>query len=216
MGVRVDLEVPFAEKDEAKALGARWDAASRTWYLSAGLDPAPFRRWLPGVKEEGETELLPPVYSVESKSECWRCGRVSSVATVAAESFVARRESEDGAPPELLEDPVELDLYVFSGIEYLPEELVEEVRKVSSRYRKRFSKTAGVSYYMNHCAFCDAQLGDFYMHSEPGGAFFPTTQRAARAIRLRRLEVAGSTTITGSPSMVFPNLIREHAARVGF
>jgi hypothetical protein len=168
------------------------------------------------VKEEGETELLPPVYSVESKSECWRCGRVSSVATVAAESFVACRDSEDGAPPERLGEPVEPDLYVFSGIEYLSEELVEEVRKVNSGYRRRFSKTAWVSYYMNHCASCSAQLGDFYMHSEPGGAFFPTTPRAARAIRLRRLEVADRPTITASPSMVFPNLILEHAARVGF
>jgi hypothetical protein len=214
VGERVDLEVPFAEKDEAKALGARWDPASRTWYLPAGLDPAPFRRWLPGVKEEGETELLPPVYSVESKSECWRCGRVSSVATVAAESFVARHDSGDGASPELLGEPVELDLYVFSGIEYLPEELVEEVRKVNSGYRRRFSKNAGASYYMNHCASCGAQLGDFYMHSEPGGAFFPTAPRAARAIRLRRLAVPGRPMITGSPSMVSPNLILKYAERV--
>ena len=207
MGERVDLEVPFAEKDEAKSLGARWDPANRTWYVPAGLDPAAFRRWLPGATEEGRTELLPPVYSVESETECWRCGKESGVATVAAESFVAPREPEE---------PVEPDLYVFSGIEYLPEELVEEVRKVNSGYRSRFSKTAGVSYYMNHCASCGAQLGDFYLHSEPGGAFFPTTPRAARAVRLRRLEVAGRPTITGSPSMVFPNLILEYAARVGF
>jgi hypothetical protein len=71
-----------------------------------------------------------------------------------------------------------------------------------------------VSYYMNHCASCNAPLGDFYMHLEPGGAFFPTTPRAARAIRLLRLEVSGRPTITGSPSMVHPNLILEHAARV--
>lgn len=205
MGERVDLEVPFSEKDEAKALGARWDPANRTWYVPAGVDPGTFRRWLPGAKEEGKTELVPPVHIVESATECWRCARVSSVATVAAESFVPRGESGE---------PVETDLYVFSGIEYLPEELVEEVRKVSPGYRRRFSKTAGVSYYMNHCASCNAPFGDFYMHSEPGGAFFPTTPRAARAIRLRRLAVSGRPTITGSPSMVHPNLILEHAARV--
>lgn len=67
---------------------------------------------------------------------------------------------------------------------------------------------------MNHCTSCGAQLGDFYMHSEPGGAFFPITPAAARVIRLRRLQVAGRPTITGSPSMVHPNLILEHAARV--
>ncbi len=40
------LVVPFAEKDEAKALGARWDAASRKWYVPSGKDAAAFARWL--------------------------------------------------------------------------------------------------------------------------------------------------------------------------
>lgn len=31
-GNRVWLDVPFGEKDEAKALGARWDAGARRWY----------------------------------------------------------------------------------------------------------------------------------------------------------------------------------------
>lgn len=40
------LVVPFAEKDEAKALGARWDAASRKWYVPTGKDQAAFARWI--------------------------------------------------------------------------------------------------------------------------------------------------------------------------
>lgn len=39
---RVDLQVPFAEKDEAKRLGARWDSRQRTWYAPEGIEPAPF------------------------------------------------------------------------------------------------------------------------------------------------------------------------------
>lgn len=30
---RVELQVPYARKDEAKALGARWDGVRRTWWL---------------------------------------------------------------------------------------------------------------------------------------------------------------------------------------
>ena len=30
--VRVDLRVPYSEKDEAKALGARWDPSMKKWY----------------------------------------------------------------------------------------------------------------------------------------------------------------------------------------
>lgn len=44
---RVDLRVPYVEKEEAKALGARWDSQRRLWYAPAGLDLSLFGRWLP-------------------------------------------------------------------------------------------------------------------------------------------------------------------------
>lgn len=40
------LNVPYAEKDEAKQLGARWDPKRKKWYVPNGVDPAPFGRWL--------------------------------------------------------------------------------------------------------------------------------------------------------------------------
>jgi len=33
---RIDLQVPFAEKDAAKHLGARWDSQNTTWYVPDG------------------------------------------------------------------------------------------------------------------------------------------------------------------------------------
>lgn len=47
---RTDLKVPFAEKDEAKALGARWDPAKRLWYTQSA-DLSAFERWLPAPGE---------------------------------------------------------------------------------------------------------------------------------------------------------------------
>ncbi len=38
--------VPFAEKDAAKALGARWDAAKKIWYVKDVADLTPFLRWM--------------------------------------------------------------------------------------------------------------------------------------------------------------------------
>lgn len=46
--LRLVLEVPFADKEQAKALGARWDKVARVWYAPAGIDHAPFEAWLPG------------------------------------------------------------------------------------------------------------------------------------------------------------------------
>lgn len=43
------LEVPFREKDQAKALGARWDAVSKRWYVPEALQDEldSFQKWLP-------------------------------------------------------------------------------------------------------------------------------------------------------------------------
>jgi putative DNA primase/helicase len=40
------IAVPFKEKNEAKALGAKWDRQQQSWYVPAGADPAPFAKWL--------------------------------------------------------------------------------------------------------------------------------------------------------------------------
>ncbi len=39
------LNVPFAEKDNAKKLGAKWDATKRKWYVPYGLDANLFSQW---------------------------------------------------------------------------------------------------------------------------------------------------------------------------
>jgi hypothetical protein len=41
--VRIRLDVPYAEKDEAKTLGACWDSVERTWYCYTLTDA--LRRW---------------------------------------------------------------------------------------------------------------------------------------------------------------------------
>ena len=44
---KIYLTVPYAQKDAAKALGARWDAANKKWTISADKDLAIFKHWQP-------------------------------------------------------------------------------------------------------------------------------------------------------------------------
>ena len=44
---RINLRVGFNDKDQARALGARWDSKLKTWYIGADMDMRKFRRWLP-------------------------------------------------------------------------------------------------------------------------------------------------------------------------
>lgn len=43
--MRVNLFMPFEERDQARRLGARWDAARKTWYVENPNDMQPFLRW---------------------------------------------------------------------------------------------------------------------------------------------------------------------------
>ncbi|GAA4331733.1 hypothetical protein GCM10023144_20770 [Pigmentiphaga soli] len=49
---RIYLRVPFAEKDEARRLGARWDGIQRQWWIPPSLARRSFARWL----ADGEAE----------------------------------------------------------------------------------------------------------------------------------------------------------------
>jgi putative DNA primase/helicase len=44
-GERVYLSVPYAERQEAKRVGARWDKDARSWYIPEGMPLAPFEDW---------------------------------------------------------------------------------------------------------------------------------------------------------------------------
>ena len=47
------LNVPFSEKEKVKALGARWDAAAKSWFIPSGVDASKFESWL--TKKETAT-----------------------------------------------------------------------------------------------------------------------------------------------------------------
>ncbi len=60
------LDVPFREKDQAKALGARWDAVRKKWFVPSELaeDLTPFQRWLPA-----QADLLGEEVDTPSENE---------------------------------------------------------------------------------------------------------------------------------------------------
>ena len=53
--MRINLVVPFVEKDAVKALGARWDSAKKIWYVKDVPDLTPFSRWIPSLAAAEES-----------------------------------------------------------------------------------------------------------------------------------------------------------------
>ena len=44
--MRINLKVPYEEKDAAKTAGARWDAARKVWFVVDPEDLTPLMRWV--------------------------------------------------------------------------------------------------------------------------------------------------------------------------
>jgi len=56
--MRINLNCPFADKEEAKALGARWDGMSKVWYVMDVVDLKPYAKWLP-ILNRVSPDMLP-------------------------------------------------------------------------------------------------------------------------------------------------------------
>lgn len=196
---RVDLVVPFSEKDEAKSLGARWDPRAKTWYVPEDKVIGPFARWLPlpensDVQHWPEFHLRSPYYfQVESESECWKCGVITRVFSFMLpevhEQFTYLEEDEEGFTETRNLGYWKSPEYrgIISSINGLAPQVHKQIRARTEHYKPAYSKTAGETYFMNHCEHCEAKLGDFFMHSEPGGAFFPTSPNHASKMTLKKI-----------------------------
>lgn len=67
--MRINLNCPFPEKDQAKALGARWDGARKTWYIVDVEDLTPFMRWIghKAIEKAEKHEASPHVQRQRAK-----------------------------------------------------------------------------------------------------------------------------------------------------
>ena len=69
--MRTNLKCPYEEKDEAKRLGARWDATRKTWYIENVEDLTPFMRWIKTTTHHwtpGQSKQAPKVRKPERPS----------------------------------------------------------------------------------------------------------------------------------------------------
>lgn len=162
--LRVDLQVPFAEKDDAKRLGARWDGRQRTWYIPEGIDPTPFKRWLP---ESQAPNIRAPQWNlVIAPRKCWRCGQITRVfAITLPPGHEALIEEDDPANDSWERGECSV---LLSYIEAVPAPVAAQLHMLAPQYRLDHSQTTESFYWMNHCERCEAKLGDFETITEPG------------------------------------------------
>lgn len=150
---------------------------------------------------DDRTILNPPIYLVTGQEECWRCGELQPAVELVGE--LTASESDE-----------ERHLVSLSNVEELPDEVVQLITERHPPFRLHRSKTAGQEYYTNFCQ-CGANFGDFFLHSEPGHAFFPLDEEDARLMTVEELPITDPIEVHASFGAGTEELIVAYARRIG-
>ncbi|KAE8753528.1 hypothetical protein FSO04_44660 [Paraburkholderia madseniana] len=197
---RTPLLLSKSERPDAIAGRAVWVDDPAGWFATDLSGCEALARWMPDY-------VAPHFYLATTREQSWRCGEATAVHCIACTGdYLQRRldyDEDDGAVRGVEWAISEYGSFVGMFIGNLTLVNGSVRRLISERcpgYYVDLSKMADSSYYMNHCAHCNAKFGDFFMYSEPGGAFFPVTPEEAKLIQLTRIDLPLLAQGNGSAS----------------
>ena len=192
--MRTELDVPFSRKEEAKALGAKWDRTKKIWYVPSGVNPEPFAEWLPGVDRSDPS--TPYIYLVLGKRECWKCHKETSVA---AFGIPYRTDNDEGiaiahAPNKAGHIAIDTTnanaLAIVPALGCVPGEIRDYLSKRCG-YKPVGARASKAPSLGNTCTSCGALQGSRYLFEEPTSPFALTAINKLPALEFVRVEVAG-------------------------
>jgi len=181
---RIYLYVPFEEKERAKALGARWDAERKCWYVARAGDLRVFGQWLDQepCRDDCDFYLIASssAYVAATRTQCWKCRAPTPVVCLYCADGTIAGERYEG--------------FTVSNITAIDAALERQLERWPFLRFGRGGRECD-RYLGNHCVHCDVLQQDYYMHCEPGGAFFTLIDAPSGAIELTPL--TGEVRLTG-------------------
>lgn len=204
--MRLFLDVPFEEKDEVKALGARWNPKVKKWYadIFEGFGEwrkkyIRFAKWILRNRDEAiiANEYL---YIIEAKRECWKCHKWTRVIGLGVGECVRLYIDFDGS--------IECDIYE-DYIKPNEEKLIHRVHlawtenektippKLLRYLKKNYSVGTGYSKFSNdytfanHCDYCGALQGNWFMFNEPDSPLVPCVEGKDLEYRMCKIKIVG-------------------------
>lgn len=206
----VILEVPYSQKDEAKALGAKWNPNIKKWFITSKDDKSKFVKWLSKQPKPDSAEFQPgnsltlkqKIYLLRSWENCYKCGNAAEVFCLAADGVVEHDMSSEFK-----------EFFNFHYLTSAPQKIKNLFKKYAPTYYFDYSKQTESSYFINHCK-CGAKLGDFFLHCEPHGAFFPMSpEEVKNKITMHSIQTSEPITINSVYGFGDTNFIPAGAER---
>lgn len=160
------LNVPYEEKEEAKALGARWKPEYKKWSVFLGKDYYKFDKWIP--KYQGNVILCDYIYIIIGKHECFKCHKETNVVGLGVEKHMNIIEDDHGKRHySFYKD----DIHICPFVDGLPKNICDFV---SDNYGLKYgySNVVKKRYLANHCQNCGVIQGNFFLFDEVDSPFF--------------------------------------------
>ncbi len=207
------INVKYQEKEEAKSKGAFWDYENKTWYVPAHKNYNDFIKWIDNDKFSIIAKK--PFFVALNKRTCWKCLELTDVIALASQNFYEFDYANEEDENDLTKEWFKQDYFTFfSTPKYIDREIIDLIQQKFPFYKYGYSKTINGKYWANHCQHCNALQGDFFNHSEPGGAFFPTTLEECQEITLIEVPSKFDLTINaGTGWSSIEDMILEHSEK---
>lgn len=162
------LNVPYAEKDEVKALGAKWNAKVKKWYIETYRDKyTKFAKWI--LRDTDEVFIaFEYIYIIEGEQKCWKCHKKTKVIGLGISEYINIYGELDR--PQFYDsfesgDDNELHLAWVDKEEDIPPKLLKYLKEKYS-VKTGYSNTLEARCFANHCDCCGALQGNYFLFDE--------------------------------------------------
>ncbi len=142
-------------------------------------------------------QLDPPLHLIVGETTCWQCAASMPVVAILCESAIVE---DEGA-------------FILSHSTELPDELSLHLQNFYPNFRRQFSRTFGGEYFANNCPKCGMITGDFFLHSDPGGPFFPMEPEDAQRLTIEQMPIEHAISIRADRCYGSADRILKHAKR---
>lgn len=177
------LNVPYAEKDQAKALGARWKPEYKKWSVFFGKDYHKFDKWIPF--DQGSYIICDYVYLIVGKHECFKCHKSTRVVGLGIEKYMTMFKDENGTRMYRYHKD---DIHLAPIVDGLPKNICDFLASYFG-VKYGYSNVVKQSYIANHCQNCGVLQGNFYLFDEVDSPFFITDEEDVRKLDIYKVKL---------------------------
>jgi hypothetical protein len=142
---RTYINCPYAEKDQAKAHGAKWDGKSKCWFIPPYItDITPFQRWIHKAKIEPKLEIKNENHSskredesVDTQDEATDEEAEGVIDYDSDEETVRKREKRLEVREKVIFEPEDDDASIIRFFEQ--REIFYPFKEYTQRYKERYT-----------------------------------------------------------------------------